>query len=189
MTGNKKNRAVFFDRDGVIFAPVRKEARGKQCKGKEAGATRAPWSVAEFLAAGGIVPGAEEALRALHERGFLAILATNQPDIAYGNVSRDEWKQIHAHAVALPFDDIYVCFHGRDDGCECKKPKPGMLFEAARKWGIDLAASYFVGDTESDTGAAKAAGCKSILIDTWYSTMIKSDFRVKRLHDIVKIVQ
>lgn len=187
MTGDRKNRAVFFDRDGIIFAPVKKESSGTQSK--ETGATRAPRSVAEFKAAGGVVPDAKETLRALQAKGFLAILVTNQPDVGYGHLSREEWERIQAHAAALPFDDIYVCFHRRDEGCDCKKPKPGMLFDAARKWNIDLAASYFIGDTESDTGAAKAAGCRSILIDAWYNRHLQSDFRVPTLHGIGTIVQ
>ena len=65
----------------------------------------------------------------------------------------------------------------------------GMLFEAAHKWSIDLTTSYFVGDTESDTGAAKAAGCKSILIDAWYNRDVLSDFKIPHLQDLVKIVR
>jgi len=119
----------------------------------------------------------------------LTILATNQPDVGYGHLTREEWERIHAHATSLPFDDMFVCFHGRDDGCDCKKPRPGMLFEAAHKWSIDLTTSYFVGDTESDTGAAKAAGCKSILIDAWYNRDVLSDFKIPHLQDLVKIVR
>ena len=182
-----KKRAVFFDRDGVIFAPVKKESAF--INSKERGATRAPFSVVEFEAAGGVVPDALPTIRALRKKGFLAILATNQPDVAYGNISREEWERIHTHAAALPFDDIFVCFHGRDDGCECKKPKPGMLLEAAQKWNIDLDISYFVGDTEADTGAAKSAGCKSILIDAWYNREIPSDSRVSSLRHIESVIK
>jgi len=185
--GNSIRRAVFFDRDGVIFCPVVKE--GDPSVWKEKGKVRAPFSVAEFLTAGGVVSGAEAVLRALRDRGFLTILATNQPDVAYGNLSREEWERIHEHAARLSFDDIYVCFHGRDDGCECKKPKPGMLLHAAHKWDIDLTTSYFVGDTGSDTGAAKAAGCRSILIDAWYNREVQSDFRIARLKDLGGVVQ
>ena len=78
---------------------------------------------------------------------------------------------------SLSFDDDFICFHGRDDECGCKKLKPGMLLAAAKKWNIDLPRSYFVGDTESDTIAARAAGCASILIDTWYNKKIESDYR------------
>ena len=178
MKGAKK-RAVFFDRDGVIFAPVFKD--GSRLAGGEKGLVRAPFSYAEFLEAGGITRDALPTIRALRKKGFLTILVTNQPDVAYGNISRDEWGRIHAHAAALPFDDIYVCFHTRTDGCECKKPKPGMLFAAAKKWNIDLDASYFIGDTESDTLAAKAAGCASILVGAWYNKNTTSDHRI---HDL-----
>ncbi len=183
----EKRRAVFLDRDGVIFYPVKKE--GTNSAWKEKGKTRAPFSVTELLKVGGVVPHAEAVLRSLRERGFLTILVTNQPDITYGNLSREEWERIQAYATALPFDDVFVCFHGRDDGCDCKKPRPGMLLEAAHKWGIDLATSYFVGDTESDTGAAYAAGCKSILIDALYNHGLSSDFRISHLKNLGSIVQ
>lgn len=178
---------MFFDRDGVIFHPVIKEERMRNQK--ETGLVRAPFSYEEFQKAGGVVSAADEVLRAVREAGFLAILVTNQPDVGYGHLSREEWERIHTHATSLPFDDVYVCFHGRDDGCECKKPKPGMLLAAAKKWNIDLTQSYFVGDTESDTGAAYAAGCKSILVHAWYNAAVESDFRISHLYDVVKIVQ
>lgn len=173
-------RAVFFDRDGVIFPPVEWEGENK---------TRAPFSYQEFLDAGGVVSSAEAVIRAVRDSGFLAILVTNQPDVGYGHLSKEEWERIHAHARALPFDDEFVCFHGRDDGCECKKPKPGMLLAAAKKWDIDLATSYFVGDTEADTGAARAAGCRSILVDTPYNSMVVTDFRVHSLCDIAALIR
>lgn len=183
----EKRRAVFFDRDGVIFCPI---AMGSGSSAlKEKGKTRAPFSVAEFIKAGGVMEGASEALRALREKGFLTILVTNQPDITYEHLSREEWERIQEHATSLPFDDVYVCFHGHADGCDCKKPKPGMLLAAAKKWNIDLATSYFVGDTESDTGAAAAAGCKSVLLDAWYNRAVPSDFRVPNLQDATCIVQ
>jgi len=182
---NKKRKAVFFDRDGVIFYPVKKS---EDVRWKEKGKVRAPFSHKEFLDAGGVVPCAEDVIRSVKDAGFLAILATNQPDVKYGYLNKGEWKQIHAHAACLPFDDIYVCFHGRDDGCECKKPKPEMLLEAARKWNINLMNSYFIGDTESDTGAAKAAGCKSILIDTWYNKGVESNHNTKDLNTAAKLV-
>jgi histidinol phosphatase-like enzyme len=73
--------------------------------------------------------------------------------------------------------------------CECKKPKPGMLIDAARKWNIDLAASYMIGDTISDTEAAAAAGCKTIVLDWPYNKDLKSDFRIKSLLDILAIIK
>lgn len=181
-----KKKAVFFDRDGVIFHPVKKidDAGAWEEKGK----VRAPYSVAEFLEVGGVVSCAEDVIRSIKDTGFLTILVTNQPDVGYGHLSREEWERIHAHATAFPFDDIFVCFHGRDDGCECKKPKPSMLFAAAKKWNIDLSQSYFIGDTESDTGAAKSAGCVSILIDAWYNRDIVSDYRALNLKKAAEFI-
>lgn len=182
----EKRRAVFFDRDGVIFHPVTKSDSMRNAM--EIGRTRAPFSFEEFQRVGGVVASAKEVIQSVKKRGFLAILVTNQPDIGYGHLTRDEWEHIHAHARALPFDDEFICFHGRDDGCECKKPKPGMLLAAAKKWNIDLSQSYFVGDTASDTLAAKAAGCRSIVIDMTYNREIESDFRAKSLNDVCEVV-
>ncbi len=165
-----KKRAVFFDRDGVIFRVV---VRG--------GKPTPPYTLAEFKEKGGLMPGARGAVEAAKALGFLAILVTNQPDIRYGNTTKEDFDAMQAVAAALSFDDIFICFHGRDDECDCRKPKPGMIFDAARKWNIDLAQSFLVGDTESDLGAAKAAGCKSILVRAPYNTLSRGDYGIADL--------
>ena len=125
-------RAVFLDRDGVINADL--ERNGKPV---------APTRFAEFR----ILPGVEEAARKLKAAGFLLVLVTNQPDVATGLTPRAEGEAMHAEIRRrLPIDDIMVCFQVDVDDCACRKPKPGMILEAAGKHGIDLAASYMVGD-------------------------------------------
>ena len=102
-----------------------------------------------------IFPGVAEPVARLREAGFLTILATNQPGIARGQMSWKTLNQMHdILRASVPLDDIEVCPHRDADGCACRKPKPGMLLAAAEKLGIDLAASYFVGDTVRDVGAA-----------------------------------
>ena len=93
-----------------------------------------------------LLPGAAQAMRSLRQAGFLVIVVTNQPDVATGKQSRE---------VA--------------DHCSCRKPKPGMLLEAARIWHIDLTASFMVGDRWRDVDAGNAAGCTSIFIDHGYT--------------------
>lgn len=147
-------RAVFLDRDGVINANL--ERNGKPV---------APTSVAEFR----ILPGVEEATRRLKAAGFLLVVATNQPDVATGLTSRAECEAMHADIRRrLPIDDIVACFHVDANNCACRKPKPGMILEAAARHGIDLAASYMVGDRWRDVRAGQAAGCFTIFIDYGY---------------------
>ena len=173
MKKEPKRRAVFFDRDGVILKPMVMD-----------GKPRPPHSVAEYKALSGILPGAKEAVEKVRVLGFLAILASNQPDIAYGVISKNEWQWIQGQIKDIPFDDVFICFHRRDDGCDCKKPKPGLLFEAAKKWNIDLTKSFMVGDTDRDVGAAKAANCKTILLHNSYNKGIAADVRITHLSRI-----
>src|SRR5262249_19994685 len=94
---------------------------------------------------------------------------TNQPDVAIGKQSLEVVEAMHARLKAeLALDDIKVCFHQDADGCDCRKPKPGMLLEAAREHGIDLKASFIVGDRWRDVEAGQAAGCASFFIDYGY---------------------
>lgn len=170
-----KRQAIFLDRDGVINDVV---DRGENffVQGKKVRWT-APFNFSEFK----LKAGAAEALKQIGELGYLRILATNQPDMAYGTMAQAEHDRIMAEIKKLPLDDIFVCVHGRDDGCACKKPRPGMLLAAAKKWQIDLPASFMIGDTASDTEAAKAVGCRTILIDGYYNKTLAADVRVLNL--------
>ncbi|MDO8619921.1 MAG: HAD-IIIA family hydrolase [bacterium] len=177
MKTEAKKRAVFFDRDGVIFKPIVMDGR-----------PRAPHSIVEYKTLSGIMPGAKEAVEKVKALGFLAILVTNQPDIAYGVISKKEWEWVQSQLSSIPFDDIFICFHRRDDNCECMKPKPGMLLEAEKKWNINLAKSFMVGDTESDVLVAKEAGCKSILVDAPYNSSVSSDMRTHSLSELSNLL-
>ena len=147
-------RAVFLDRDGVINANLERNGRPV-----------APTSLAEFR----ILPGVADAARRLKRAGFLLVIVTNQPDVADGLTAKATVEAMHAEILRrLPIDDIMVCFHADRDNCSCRKPKPGMLLEAAAKHGIDLAASYLVGDRWRDVRAGHAAGCRTIFVDYGY---------------------
>src|SRR5262249_36737302 len=105
------------------------------------------------------------ALTGLRRARYRLIVVTNQPDVATGVQRREVVEAIHDHLRrTLPLDDIRVCYHVDRDFCSCRKPKPGMLLEAARQWGIDLTTSFMVGDRWRDIDAGKAAGCKTILV-------------------------
>lgn len=176
-------RAIFFDRDGVINDVV---DRGDDCfvQGRKVRYT-APWRYDEFR----LKEEVEETLKKLKELGFLIILVTNQPDVAYGTMPAEEHERIMADVRQLPFDDIFVCAHGREDGCECKKPKPGMILRAGTKYNIDLPSSFFVGDSESDLLAGLAADCKTILFEQEYNKHLEAEIRVERLRDIISVVE
>ena len=147
-------RAVFLDRDGVINHAVVRD-----------GKPYPPASLDEFV----LLPGVESATLALRTAGFLIIVVTNQPDVATGVQQLHVVEAMHNKLrLAGICDDIKVCYHTDADLCDCRKPKPGMLFDAAREWQIDLSRSYMVGDRWRDIGAGKAAGCYTFFIDYKY---------------------
>lgn len=152
--GQMAARAVFLDRDGILNLV---ELRG--------GKPYPPQQLTEDT----ITPGIGPALVRLKQRGFLLIVATNQPDVAAGRQSRAALDAFHALLrVRLPLDDIRVCMELDSPECRCYKPKPGMLLDAAQAHDIDLSASYMIGDRWRDVGAGKAAGCFSIFVDFGY---------------------
>lgn len=175
-------RAIFFDRDGVVNHTI---DRGDNCivDGKKVRFT-APWTYDEFK----VKEGVEEIINQLKELGFLIILTTNQPDIAYKNLSLEDHNSIMADINKFSFDDIFVCTHGREDNCVCKKPKSGMLLEAAKKHNIDLESSFMIGDTINDVLSGESVGCKTILLNYEYNKGVECDHRIHNLMDIVRII-
>ena len=120
--------------------------------------------------------------------GYRLIVVTNQPDVARGLLSRETVDAMHARlAELLPLDDIRVCPHDDADGCECRKPKPGMLVEAAREHGIALEQSFMVGDRRNDVEAGRAAGCTCVFLDRKYSERMpdRPDIVVRDLGEAV----
>src|SRR3989344_4319505 len=167
-------KAAFVDRDGVLVRNIPRSGFK---------IPTAPFSFDEFE----LYDGVKDALALLQRHGFLTILVTNQPDIAYGRIKKDEWKKIQDEVEKLPLDDIYACLHTADAKCRCRKPKPGMLLKARKKWDIDLNQSYMIGDTEADLGAGRAAGCTTILIDREYNAGLPS-LRASSLSGAVELV-
>jgi D-glycero-D-manno-heptose 1,7-bisphosphate phosphatase len=147
-------RAVFLDRDGVLNRAVLRD-----------GKPFPPLSLSELR----LLPGVREACRRLRESGYLLVMVTNQPDISRGLVSEREIESMNRYLrLYFHLDDVKVCPHDDCDECECRKPKPGLLLEAARQWNVDLAASYFVGDRWRDVEAGQRAGCRAVFIDYNY---------------------
>ncbi len=155
-------RAVFLDRDGVINRATVRDGKPY------------PPSRPEELE---LLPGVPEALAALKQAGYLLLVVTNQPDVARGLQPRSAVEAIHRDLLSrLPLDEILCCFHDDADGCACRKPRPGLLQDAARARGIDLGRSFMVGDRWRDTAAGEAAGCKTLYIDHGYQERRPSRF-------------
>jgi len=148
------NKAVFLDRDGVLNLALVRD-----------GQPYSPANLDELE----LAPGAPEALRELKALGFKLLVVTNQPEVARGNTTRAAVEQIHRQIAAeLPVDEIFVCYHKDGDGCDCRKPKPGMLLEGVRKYDVDVKSSFMVGDRWRDIEAGQNAGCRTIFIDGGY---------------------
>lgn len=169
-------RAVFLDRDGVINRALVRD-----------GAPYPPRHLKELR----ILAGVREACRAIHEAGYLLILATNQPDIARGRADVREVFAMHDLLRRyLRLDAVKLCPHDDQAGCECRKPKPGLLLEAAREWAIDLGASFFVGDRWRDIEAAHRAGCRAVFVDHQYNERRPNQpfLRVRSLQEFASLV-
>lgn len=183
---SNRQKAVFLDRDGTI--------------NKYVGFLRSP-SELELL------PGAADAIHQINESGHLAIVITNQPVIARGEVTVEELDEIHNRIETLLgkagayVDALYYCPHHPHRGypgeveslkidCDCRKPKPGLLLRAAEDFNIDLGKSWMIGDSENDVKAGKNAGCKTILISSIDENTFDADIVVNDLKAAVKrIVQ
>lgn len=166
--------AVFLDRDGVINESVMRD--GTPCP---------PISLAEAR----LVDDVGNSLARLKKAGFLLLVVTNQPDVRRGAASRKEVETIHEWlARQLPLDGFFVCYHDDSDNCQCRKPRPGLLLEAAATHDVDIANSFLIGDRWRDVDAGAAAGCRTILIDHGYNEprpRSEPDTRVQSLQEAV----
>ena len=183
-----KRRAVFLDRDGTIIRHVELMRRVADLK---------------FL------PHAARAIRAFNKLGFLVVVITNQPVVARGLATPKEIDWIHAvlvrrlKAKGASVDAVYFCPHHPNAdvrryrlACSCRKPEPGMILKALKKFKINPARSFIIGDGLIDIVAGKKAGLTTILVKTGPgSTMDKNykhtkpDFTVKNLGQAIKIIK
>jgi D-glycero-D-manno-heptose 1,7-bisphosphate phosphatase len=157
-------KAIFLDRDGVINELIYYP---------EQGIVDSPFTPAQLR----LLPGATEAINKFHELGFKVILVSNQPGIAKGYLTKETFEGIKnkmRHDLAKEgafLDGQYYCLHHPEAkieslkaNCECRKPKPGLLLQAAREMDIDLSLSWMIGDGLTDIKAGTSAGCKTILL-------------------------
>ncbi|MCZ8121905.1 MAG: HAD-IIIA family hydrolase [Magnetospirillum sp.] len=168
-------RAVFFDRDGTLNEAA-----------VVAGKPYPPASVTETR----LLAGAADCVSAVKRMGFLAVIVTNQPDAATGKTPRETIEAINAYVAATcGIEEIRVCWHVDADGCDCRKPKPGLLRAAARDLGLDLSRCVMVGDRWRDVEAGRAAGCTTILIGPGYAERsAEPDHRAETLAGVARIV-
>jgi D-glycero-D-manno-heptose 1,7-bisphosphate phosphatase len=179
-TAGAGKRAVFLDRDGVINRPLIRD-----------GQPYPPATLTEFE----MLPGVPEACCLLKNLGYILVVATNQPDVGRGTLAREAVEAIHAWLLQqLPIARIMTCFHGGaayGDPCDCRKPLPGMLFQAAETLKINLAASFMIGDRWRDIDCGFSAGCKTIFIDWSYQEALKQppDYQVENLLEAAKLIR
>jgi D-glycero-D-manno-heptose 1,7-bisphosphate phosphatase len=146
-------RVVFLDRDGVVNQPPPE------------GSWVFSWDDFHF------VEGALDAIRRLHEHGFAVVVITNQSCVGRGLLAPEVVDTIHARMASTVEDagahlaGVYVCPHVDDDNCSCRKPKPGMLEQAATDLGVDPTTGFLVGDAERDIEAGRALGCTTFLVE------------------------
>lgn len=145
------NRAVFLDRDGTIM-------EDSICVGE-----------VEHVV---LIPRATQALKRLQDAGYKIFIITNQSGVGRGYFTREAVESIHAHLneqfgrAGVQFDRYYVCPHHPEDNCDCRKPKPKFLLDAAREYGLDLSRCFMIGDRASDLQAGVNAGARSVLVLT-----------------------
>lgn len=153
-----------MDRDGVINRAIVRD-----------GKPYPPHNIDEVE----ILPGVYEALQKLRNAHYRLIVVTNQPDVARGTQTRETVEALHKKLKSqLKLDEFRVCYHDDADCCDCRKPKPGLLIEAAKANGIDLGASYMIGDRWRDIEAGQRAGCKTIFIDWGYGEIRPKNYSV-----------
>lgn len=151
MTDVDKKPCVFFDRDGIVNHPP------------------GPGRYVEKVEAFQLLPGFVEALKVVREKGYRAVIITNQRGVALGKMSLQTVQDIHTRMHGLlnlygvAVDGVYFCPHNHGQ-CSCRKPQPGMLLQAARELGLDLSRSWMIGDDERDVEAGRRAGCHTVFV-------------------------
>jgi D-glycero-D-manno-heptose 1,7-bisphosphate phosphatase len=153
--------AVFLDRDGILNRAIVRNGKPY------------PPSRLEDLE---ILPGSFTSLSRLADFGYVLIGVTNQPDVARGTQSRALVESLNAVVQAqLLISEIFVCYHDDADNCNCRKPKPGLILQAAEKYSLDLSRSWMVGDRWKDIAAGQVVGLKTIFVDYHYAETYKGN--------------
>lgn len=166
-------RFVAFDRDGTLIVDKNYLSDPEQVE---------------------LLPGAREAMDALRQAGYGIVVVTNQSGVGRGYFTMQDVDAVNARLRSLlgEFDGIYACPHGPEDGCECRKPKPGMLLQASRELSFDLSECTVIGDKDVDVDLARNAGARAVLVTTGYGARhlaegrVRADFVAAELRDAVR---
>lgn len=155
-----KRKALFLDRDGVLDELVfHSDTDGWE----------APRNASEMRAR----PGVRDALQRAADAGWLIFVVSNQPDMAKGRTTREALAEAHARLVEQlqdpPITEFFYCFHRSEDRCECRKPLPFFVQQAAANYGVDLKQAWFVGDMDTDIECGANAGCRTALLEYEHS--------------------
>ena len=173
-------KAVFLDRDGVINKAIIKN-----------GKPLSPNSLNELE----ILPGVRQSITKLKKLNFVCLVVTNQPNVSRKKIDKNSVIQMNnflKNEIAL--DDIFVCYHDDSDNCNCRKPKPGLLLQAGKKWDVDFKKSFMIGDRWRDIQAGEKVGCKTIFLDYKYNEKkpkkpdFVSDSLLNAAHIIEKLI-
>lgn len=171
------NKAIFFDRDGVINKSIIKN--NKPCP---------PKNLEELE----LIDGIHLLIWGLKQKGFLIFVITNQPDVARGTQTKSMVEALNTNIKKeLPIDEIFTCYHDDGDNCICRKPMPGFILQAKDKYNIDLKQSWVIGDRWKDIQAGKHADCFTIFVDYGYCERFRChqpDYKVKNIKEIEGVI-
>ena len=169
------NKAIFFDRDGVLNELIARD-----------GGYYSPQKTSDLI----LSDTAKETINKLKKLNFLSIVVSNQPDISRGKLKKIELDQMTKLLFnSLLVDDVFYCTHDDIDNCNCRKPLSGLLIAAKQKWKINLSKSYMVGDTWKDGESAKKVNLKFILLSRDYNLNYNCSNRINNLLDIIKFIE
>ena len=170
-------KAVFLDRDGVVNKAFIRN-----------GLPTPPISLNELE----ILPGVKESILRLKKLNYICLLVTNQPDVSRGKIEKKNVIEMNNFLKKeIELDDIFACYHDDKDNCKCRKPKPGMIIQASKKWDIDVRKSFMIGDRWRDIQAGINAGCKTFFIDNNYNEdkLVEASYTSANLLDAVIIIE
>ena len=168
------NKAIFFDRDGVLNDLVKRD-----------GGFYSPRTLSDFK----LVHNAVQVTKKTSLLDYLNIVISNQPDVARGYLNQHELEKMTEVLLdELIIDDVFYCLHDDSDLCNCRKPAPGLFKQAVKKWDIDLQNSYMIGDTWKDIEAARNANITSLLLDRAYNLNCESPNRINSLEEIFNYI-
>lgn len=171
---DNKQKAVFFDRDGVLNHLVQRD-----------GSYYSPQRFKDFK----IVEDAKEVINRVQKMGYLAIVVSNQPDITRGKLKQSELDKMTDMLFAqLGIDDIFYCTHDDNNDTGCRKPAPGLFFTAQKIYNIDFNKSFMIGDTWKDVEAAKKASIAMILLRRDYNKKLNVENDVQSLSEVVSLI-